>query len=60
MKLINKTTGETITDEIVTNRSLSIDEVINMLDWQIDEDGEVLTTDGEPVGAYYEEIAMEY
>ena len=59
MKLINKNTGKVIT-EIVTNRSLSIDEVINMLGWQIEEDGEVLAADGEPVGAYYEEIEMKY
>lgn len=59
MKLINKNTGKAIT-EIITNRSLSIDEVINLLGWKIEEDGEVLTADGEQVGAYYEEIEIEY
>mgnify|MGYP007069851467 CR=1 FL=1 len=59
MKLINKNTGKVIT-EIVTNRSLSIDEVINMLDWKVEDDGEVLTKDGNPVEAYYEEMEMKY
>ena len=59
MKLINKTTGETIA-EIMTNRSMSIDDALALLSWTVDDEGELFTESGDPAGAYYEEIEMVY
>ena len=58
MKIINTTTGEAIA-EITTNHSMSIDEAISLMGWTVEDDGE-LTSDGESVGAYYEDLEMEY
>ncbi len=60
MKLINKTTGEAVSSDIIANHSVSIDEILDLLQWQIDSDGEVLTDDGRPVGVYYEELDIIY
>lgn len=58
MKLINTITGATIA-EIMTNNSMSIDDCIKLMQWEIDEDGEIII-DNKPSGNYYDDIEMIY
>lgn len=57
MKLINIATGEVIA-EIVTNRSMSVDDVIDLFEWRVMADGCVYDEIG--YFADYDNIRMEY
>ena len=56
MKLINIATGETIA-QITTNRSLTIEDVIDLMKWKIDSDG-YLFDDCGCVG-HYDDLELE-
>ena len=57
MKVINTATGETLA-EIVTNHSMSVDDVVSLMKWHVTEDGDVLDDVG-CVGCY-DDIELEY
>ena len=60
VEVINQTTGR-ILASIMTNHSMSVDDVINLMGWTVGETGEVLVeSTGKPVGADYEELELVY
>ncbi len=59
MKLINTATGEIIAD-ITTNHAMSIDEILSLMDYTIDnEDGELITDQQERTNIYYDNLTIE-
>lgn len=59
MKVINTATGETVA-EITTNHSMSIDNVIELMDWKIDGEGFLYDENGIECIAHYYDLKMEY
>lgn len=59
MKVINTATGETVA-EITTNHSMSIDNVIELMDWKIDGEGFLYDENGSECIAHYYDLKMEY
>ena len=57
MKIINTATGETLA-EITTNHSMSIDDAIKLMEWKMDEGGELFDENGY-VG-HYDDLEMIY
>ena len=57
MKLINVLNGEVLA-EVTTNHSMSIDEVIELMNWQVDGDGNMFDEDGW-IGCY-EDLEIVY
>lgn len=57
MKIINTATNETLA-EITTNHSMSIDDVIELMGWTMDEDGNLFDENGN-IG-HYDDIEMIY
>ena len=60
MKLIDKKTGETIAD-IVTNRSMSIDDVLELMHYGVNNEGQIIDSDnGVELNAWYDDLEMIY
>lgn len=57
MKIINTATNETLA-EITTNHSMSIDDVIELMGWTMDEDGNLFDESGN-IG-HYDDLKMIY
>ncbi len=58
MKLIDKNTGKTVL-EIMTNHSMTVDEMLNFYGITIDEEGQLIDEDGAQMGAWYEDLEIE-
>lgn len=52
------TTANIYLGRILTNHSMTIDEMLNLLDLGMDIEGEIITTDCESTGAYYDDLKM--
>ena len=59
MKLFDRETNETIAT-IMTNNSMSIDDALNLMRYTVDEEGQIVTEDGELLNAWYDNIAMHF
>lgn len=57
MKLISKATGKTVA-EITTNHSMSLEDVISLMGWTVDDDGDIY--DGKTCVANYDDLDMIY
>ena len=54
MQLINTVNGEIIVN-VMTNHSMSIDDILSLMRYTVDEDGQIM--DGETqLNAYYEDL----
>lgn len=42
--------------ELITNHSMTTDEILNCIGCTVDEEGEIIREDGQPTGIWYEEI----
>lgn len=42
--------------DLVTNHSMTTDEILNCLGCTVDEEGEIISESGKPTGIWYEEI----
>ena len=60
MKLIDKKTNEVIAD-IVTNHSMSIDECLSLMNYTVNEDGQIYDVDNAvELSAWYDDLEMVY
>ena len=59
MKVYDCKTGELIA-KIVTNHSMTIDEVLNFMGYTVNDDGQLITEDGETINAWYDDLVMDY
>ena len=60
MQLINKVTGDIIA-EIMTNRSMTIDEALMLMHYTTGPDGQIMDEDtGAELPAYYDDLEMIY
>lgn len=57
MKLFDRETNETIAT-IITNHSMSIDDALNLMHYTVDEEGQIVTEDGELLNAWFENLDM--
>lgn len=42
--------------DLITNRSMTTDEILGCLGCTVDEEGEIIADNGKPTGIWYEEI----
>lgn len=47
---------DTLGIDLVTNRSMTTDELLACIGCTVDDEGEIITEDGKPTGVWYEEI----
>ena len=59
MKLFDRETNETIAT-IMTNNSMSIDDALNLMRYTVDEEGQIVTEDGELLNAWYDNLEMHF
>ena len=59
MKLFDRETNETIAT-IMTNNSMSIDDALNLMRYTVDEEGQIVTEDGELLNAWYDNLEMDF
>lgn len=59
MKLFDRETNETIAT-IMTNRSMSIDDALNLMHYTLDDEGQIVTEDGELLNAWYDNLEMDF
>lgn len=60
MKLIDKKTNEVIAD-VMTNHSMSIDEVLELMRYGVNEEGQIIDSDnGVELNAWYDDLEMTY
>lgn len=59
MKLFDRETNETIA-AIITNHSMSIDDALNLMHYTVDEEGQIVTEDGELLNAWFENLEMNW
>lgn len=58
MKLIDTATGEIIAD-ITTNHSMSIDDILSLMQYTIDNDTGQIIDGSQPLNAYYDNLIIE-
>lgn len=58
MKLYDYETGEVIA-EITTNRSMSIDEALDLMGYTVNDEGQIIDN-GEALNAWYDNLEMDY
>ena len=59
MKLIDTATGEIVAD-VITNRAMSIDDILSLMRYTIDNDnGELINEQHEHTNIYYENLFLE-
>lgn len=59
MKVYDRETKEIIAT-IITNRSMSIDDVLNLNRYALDEEGQIVDADGELLNAWYDNLEMDW
>jgi hypothetical protein len=59
MKVYDRETKEIIAT-IITNRSMSIDDVLNLKRYALDEEGQIVDADGELLNAWYDNLEMDW
>lgn len=59
MELFDRETNETIA-AIITNHSMSIDDALNLMHYTVDEEGQIVTEDGELLNAWFENLEMNW
>ena len=59
MKLIDTKTNEIVAD-IITNHSMCIDEILNLMDITVNDDGQFVDDNGAEINAWYEDLEMIY
>ena len=59
MKLYDRETKEIIAT-IITNHSMSIDDVLNLKRYALDEEGQIVDVDGELLNAWYDNLEMDW
>ncbi len=57
MKLFDRETNETIAT-IMTNHSMSIDDALDLMRYTLDDEGQIVTEDGELLNAWYDNLDM--
>lgn len=58
MKLIDRNTGKTVV-EILTDRGMTVDEMLNFYGITLDADGQLIDENGAEMGAWYEDLEIE-
>lgn len=59
MKLIDTKTNEIVAD-IITNHSMCIDEILNLMDITVNDEGQLVDETGSRINAWYEDLEMIY
>ena len=59
MKLFDRETNETIAT-IITNNSMSIDDALNLMHYTLDDEGQIVTEDGNLLNAWYDNLEMDF
>lgn len=59
MKVYDRETKEIIAT-IITNRSMSIDDVLNLKRYALDKEGQIVDADGELLNAWYDNLEMDW
>ena len=59
MKVYDRETKEIIAT-IITNRNMSIDDVLNIKRYALDEEGQIVDADGELLNAWYDNLEMDW
>ena len=59
MKLIDTKTNEIVAD-IITNHSMCIDEILNLMDITVNDDGQLVDDNGSEINAFYDDLEMIY
>lgn len=59
MKLIDTKTNEIVAD-IITNHSMCIDEILNLMDITVNDEGQLLDENGSEINAWYYDLEMIY
>jgi hypothetical protein len=59
MKLFDRETNETIAT-IITNHSMSIDDALDLMHYTVDEEGQIVTEEGELLNAWFENLEMDW
>lgn len=59
MKLFDRETNETIAT-IITNHSMSIDDALNLMHCTVDEEGQIVDENGEPLNAWFDNLEMDW
>ena len=59
MKLIDTKTNEIVAD-IITNHSMCIDEILNLMDITVNDEGHLLHENGSEINAWYDDLEMIY
>lgn len=57
MKLFDRETNETIAT-IMTSHSMSIDDALDLMRYTLDDEGQIVTEDGELLNAWYDNLDM--
>ena len=59
MKLIDTKTNEIVAD-IITNHSMCIDEILNLMDITVNDEGQLVDDNGAEINAWYDDLEMIY
>lgn len=59
MKLIDTKTNEIVAN-IITNRSMCIDEILNLMDISVNDEGQLVDDNGYEINAWYDDLEMIY
>lgn len=59
MKLFDRETNETIAT-IITTHSMSIVDALNLKHYTVDDEGQIVTEDGELLNAWYDNLEMDF
>nr|DAK50778.1 MAG TPA: Protein of unknown function (DUF3659) [Caudoviricetes sp.] len=59
MKVYDRETKEIIAT-IIANHSMSIDDVLNLMRYALDEEGQIVDADGELLNAWYDNLEMDW
>ena len=57
MKLIDRNTEKTVV-EILTDRGMTVDEMLNFYGITLDEEGQLIDEDGAEMGTWYEDLEI--
>lgn len=59
MKLIDTKTNEIVAD-IITNHSMCIDEILNLMDISVNYEGQLVDSNGTEINAWYDDLEIIY